>query len=1291
MRRALRWLLWAVALPVLLCAVLVAALWGWSGSDGSLATVLRQAPRFLPADVVLSAEDVKGALRHGGTVGVLRVEANGHAVEARNVSFAWRPTALWNRHLQLDQLHIGDLQVQPAPPSPEPLEPLTQLVLPLQISTHVRIDKVGLRGATPLDATALDLNYRYDGKQHALSLNSLQVAAGRYKGQATLGGNAPLALEARVHANVRTTVPGSTQSLTLLGQASVVGTLAGRAAVLDVQAALNTSGATPKGSVAPHMSATAQLSPWADQPVSRADAQLQGIDLAALWPQAPNTRLSGSVQVAPSGGATAQPSASQLWRITVQMRNDDAGPWDQKKLPLNGMTAKARALQQASAPLTVIVDALQMQVAGGQLEGTGQWQSAGPTPWQGDVTLRGINPAQAYATLAPAALDGQVKALAMGQGLSFELALKPSTQQPVSTALASLPGVTLRAAEARGTWGDGTLKLDALRIQTNDALIQGQIQVQPTTQAADADLRLALPGAEGRVRGALAPLHGTGDVTLNLTDAARAMRWARPILTALQGATATAALPAIQGQANITANWQGGWKDPAALALRAQLDVPSLDVALAGTPAQAPVRIRQAQLQASGRLNALSLSTRAAIETRGHGLTLQVQASGGRTGTGTWAGRIGSLQAQASLAGRTGTWTLALQQAVSVQWAAVQGGSALEAGAGEARLSGPVPGQVSLAWTPVRARMAPQTALTLQSVGRLSGLPLAWLDLLGDKGGLLSNAGLKGDLIFDGSWDVQLGEQLKLQAALARRSGDISLRLDDELPGQAAFTQAAGVRTARLKFDSDGKSVNAELEWDSANAGQIQARAGTEIARQDGAWAWPPEARLSGNLRAKLPRVGAWTALAPPGWRMRGTLDAQATIAGTRADPQWRGNLSANELSLRSVVEGIDLTGGKLRAIIIGQRLDIEEFSFQGAGPDGGQLVAKGFAQWLPATRPGATTATLAAAPLTRVRIDLNAKATGLRVASRADRRLALSGDLRARLEDTRLTVRGGLSVDSALFILPDQSTPSLSDDVIVRGRTTPPPPPQTGNAVRVIPDVSVTLDLGKDFKVQGRGLSSRLAGELNLRNATLDGHFVPRLSGEVRTVKGSYKAYGQQLDIDQGVLRFAGAYDNPGLDVRAIRPNLTQRVGVEITGTVLAPRIRLYSDPSLPDAEALAWLVLGRSPTGGGAEAAVLQQAALALLGGTGPGVSGTVKDALGLDELSFRGASSQADGTAASAAVTLGKRLSSDFYVAYERSLASTLGTFYIFYDLSRYFTLRAQTGETSAVDLIFTAPYD
>ena len=233
-----------------------------------------------------------------------------------------------------------------------------------------------------------------------------------------------------------------------------------------------------------------------------------------------------------------------------------------------------------------------------------------------------------------------------------------------------------------------------------------------------------------------------------------------------------------------------------------------------------------------------------------------------------------------------------------------------------------------------------------------------------------------------------------------------------------------------------------------------------------------------------------------------------------------------------------------------------------------------------------------------------------------------------------------------------------------------------------------VTLDLGREFQVRGRGIDTRVAGELTLRSQFHAG-VPPTLTGELRTVGGRFQAYGQQLEIERGVMRFTGTYDNPSLNILAIRPKLTQRVGVQITGTALLPRVRLYAEPDLPEAEKLAWLVLGRSAAGGGAEAAVLQQAAMALLGGQDQ--SGGIAGKLGLDELSVSGASDVGSGGASAATVTLGKRISQNFYVAYERSLAGTLGTFSIFYDLSKRFTLRARTGEKSAVDLIFKFSYD
>jgi translocation and assembly module TamB len=325
--------------------------------------------------------------------------------------------------------------------------------------------------------------------------------------------------------------------------------------------------------------------------------------------------------------------------------------------------------------------------------------------------------------------------------------------------------------------------------------------------------------------------------------------------------------------------------------------------------------------------------------------------------------------------------------------------------------------------------------------------------------------------------------------------------------------------------------------------------------------------------------------------------------------------------------------------------------------------------------------------------MDLDATARQLRVSTRADRRLVVSGQLSARLRGTQLNVRGALKADQALFVLPDDSAPQLGDDVVLlrpSPKGTTPAPASVARAARITSELAITLDPGPDFQVRGHGLSTRLAGSLELRHTTAGGQ-PPRLLGELSTRRGTYKAYGQLLDIDQGVLRFSGPYDNPTLAILAIRPNLQQRVGVQISGTAQAPAVRLYAEPDLPDAEKLSWLVLGRAAANGGAESAMLQQAALALLGGNGKNLSSSLTEALGLDELSVRGAASTSSGTATNATFTLGKRLSRDFYVSYEHSLAGTLGTLYIFYDLSRRITVRAQTGEQSAIDLIFTVPYD
>jgi translocation and assembly module TamB len=57
----------------------------------------------------------------------------------------------------------------------------------------------------------------------------------------------------------------------------------------------------------------------------------------------------------------------------------------------------------------------------------------------------------------------------------------------------------------------------------------------------------------------------------------------------------------------------------------------------------------------------------------------------------------------------------------------------------------------------------------------------------------------------------------------------------------------------------------------------------------------------------------------------------------------------------------------------------------------------------------------------------------------------------------------------------------------------------------------------------------------------------------------------------------------------------------------------------------------------------------------------------------------------------VSLGKRLGDELYVTYVQGLSGAASTLYLFYDITRRLTVRGQTGESSAVDLIYTFSFD
>jgi translocation and assembly module TamB len=1145
---------------LVLLVMALAALWVWTGMEGSLATALRWAGHWTP----LTVQGVRGDIRHGGAVEQLAWSQDGLHVRVRGARIAWSPQELLHGLLHVHELAAARIEIEDQSPSThdQPAEAPQSLALPLAIRVdRFAADELYWAGPPAVTVRKAAGSYLYDSGQHKLEIGQVQIetehGSAELRGRIVQQADAPLALDAALSGSLQ-----SQATVPLTVQATLQGPLT------DLQATLQarTAGASPQ-----QAQVRARLAPWAAQPLPEAHARVERLDLqtllAAFWPQAPRTAITGQLEVAPIG--------SDGWRGSADLTNAE------RSVPIERVQTSLDWQNQ-----TLTVHTLAVSGAGSSLTGSGHWQ-----------------------------------------------------------------------LEAR----------------------QGAI-----------DAALTAPGAALAIKGDFAPERGAGRAQADVRDAARLLAWART-LPGLSAALARVPLQ-VRGQAHLAADWSGGgWRNPQTAAVRASLTVPDLTVHGAAV-GEAPIRVQDLRASLDGTLAQarFGFDGRASQGSR-HG-TWRLAASGGQapgSGPPVWRVSIAGLNLQAQDP-QLGTWTLASAAPVAL---ALKPGGVFEVGAGTVTLSaaGKTPEDsqhATLAWGESR-----WDGRQLATSGRLTGLSMAWVQHLA--GQALQDAGVTGDVAVTLAWRAHIGpgQPLDVQASLERVAGDLTLTANDAQTGLQTRV-AAGLSEARVTVEGHGNTVRMRAQWTSERAGQFSADLSTQLtATPEGmGWTWPENAPLAGQIKARLPQLAVWSTLAPPGWRVRGALTADAHIAGTRADPHITGALTAERLALRSVVDGIQLRRGQLRARFDGTKLVIDELSLHGTNRDdpdgggGGTVTVTGEAGWSEG----------------RAQARLTTVLDHLRASIRPDRQVTVSGRVQSALDGREVTASGQIKIDQASITLPDESAPELGQDVVVhdagrhalRGQATADPHPaarkskpaaSADSALQA--NIQVQIDLGEQFRVQGQGIETRLRGVLTLAaQGPLTG--LPRITGTINTVGGRFRAYGQNLDITHGAIRFTGTADNPALDILALRPifDANQKAGVQVQGTALLPRVRLYSDPVLPDSQVLAWLLLGHAAPATGAESAMLQAAALAVLGGRD---SKGLAANLGLDALSLNNVTDA--GGVQNASVTLGKRLSNRLYAAYQQSLSGTTGSLMIFYQLSRRWQVRAQTGQSAGLDLIFSLMFD
>ncbi|HSH06877.1 MAG TPA: translocation/assembly module TamB domain-containing protein [Burkholderiales bacterium] len=976
---------------------------------------------------------------------------------------------------------------------------------------------------------------------------------------------------------------------------SVDATVSGRLARISLQLA-------PKADwLAGHVAAV--VAPFEDAPLRGLSAALKEVNLAGLNPLLPSTRVALDARLFANGAQLAGP---------VSLTNALAGPLDTGRIPLSAARGQARV-----DGLRLHLDALQMAFA--DAGGASGRLALGPQGYTAELASDGLRLDRLHGALRPLRPAGSVRLSGNEGGEQFEAKLTEGDTALDLRLQRNGERVNIESATLRTPGGEvaatGMLRLNEARefaldarlanfdpsafVEMPPAQLSGTLRASGALQPewhAQIDYRIA----DGRF--AEAPLRGQGRLSVTQHR------------VSLQGVSLALGVNRLRADGRFGAPGdrlkfeldaaQLAQFGPLARGTTGALRAQGWIGETAAKPAFG-IEAEARELRIAGRsLGRLEAKLEGTVQQHALSATLEdtalaatLRAQGGLSEAGGWKGRLEALEAARP-------YRAQLLAPVALHWRPDR----LETGAGRLRLAG---GELSFEALVVAKG-------TLQTRGRVERIAVA--DLLAAPH---APATVRTDLVVSGAWELRAADVLSGSLQLVRDSGDVVMAGDTPLPLE--------ISELRLDAVARANTIEATLRGQGAKLGALSVDLRTTAERTSGAWQIAPQAPLSLRARFTVPSLNWLGRLLNPELRTRGRLSGQVDVDGTLEAPRLQGALNGEQLQLRYGAAGLRLRDGEMTVELAQDKVFFRRIAFRG---DEGRLTASG-------------EATLAGG---RAQLDLEFEADKLAAVRRDDHQLALSGRGRVRSRDGWLALEGEFTADRGLIELRDADRPSLSSDVVIVSAE----PKLESSPARL--RVDVKLNLGEAFYVKGEGLDVRMEGGVRV---TLDeGEIRPRARGEVRVAEGHYRAYGQQLEIARGVLLFDGPLDNPKLDILAVRRNQRVVAGVLIGGSALSPRTSLYSNPPVPDAQKLQYLVFG-----------------------AGPGSAGDAEFGL----------ASTSTHTRRDEFVSVGAQLASAVYVSVGQSLRNADSFVQATLDLTERIALQGRTGAENAVTLIYSWEFD
>ncbi|MEX2130792.1 MAG: translocation/assembly module TamB domain-containing protein, partial [Pseudohongiellaceae bacterium] len=425
-----------------------------------------------------------------------------------------------------------------------------------------------------------------------------------------------------------------------------------------------------------------------------------------------------------------------------------------------------------------------------------------------------------------------------------------------------------------------------------------------------------------------------------------------------------------------------------------------------------------------------------------------------------------------------------------------------------------------------------------------------------------------------------------------------------------------------------------------------------------------------GNIRLDIGDLGWLEAFIPDISSVRGQLHGTAGLTGEITAPQ---------------LANVDFAIEEAEAVIPAMGINLEQLNARLTGVDGRQFVLSGSVR---SDQGELNFSGDIVDPYTSQReLQLRVVGENFLFLQRDDLSVRATPDIVASASARGINLSGRLHLPFVylqLDALPDTIVDVSRDTVIV---SYPEDRPDLARSIAAAEStfynlpvsVDLAITLGEQVSFSGFGLDARLTGALNIRQGNNGASLT---YGELSVIEGTYGAYGTELTLERGKLLFFGAYDNPALDIRAVRQVEDLSVGLQINGTLKNISSQLFSSPALPDNDIIAVLVTGKPFAEVGEQESLVLLNAVAGLGlQRSEGLTNQIRDQLGLDALSIA-----STGDINNSMLTLGKYLSPSLFIRYGVGLFDSQSTVALDYKVSDSITLQAESGEYQSVDLIY-----